>query len=109
MGIILNQNRAYNTNIFVGSNEYTPLYLALFHWTLRFPFSFDSDKFEFKEFVDQGVQCTELAAVLVEKEKEGLIDTVTAYEMQNKFLNKEVLELNQLRQQAAEREQKLFM
>ena len=55
------------------------------------------------------MQCTELAAVLVEKEKEGLIDTVTAYEMQNKFLNKEVLELNQLRQQAAEREQKLFM
>jgi hypothetical protein len=28
---------------------------------------------------------------------------------QNKFLNKEVLELNQLRQQAADREQKLFM
>ena len=41
--------------------------------------------------------------------QEGLQDTVTAYEMQNKFLNKEVLELNQLRQQAAEREQKLFM
>ena len=72
-------------------------------------FSFDSDRFEFKEFVDQGVQCTELAAVVVDKEKEGLVDTVTAYEMQNKFLNKEVLELNQLRQQAAEREQKLFM
>ena len=34
---------------------------------------------------------------------------VTAYEMQNKFLNKEVLELNQLRQQAIDREQKLFM
>jgi hypothetical protein len=34
---------------------------------------------------------------------------VTAYEMQNKFLNKEVLELNQLRQQANDREQKLFM
>ena len=34
---------------------------------------------------------------------------VTAYEMQNKFLNKEVLELNQLRQQATDREQKLFM
>ena len=75
----------------------------------RFPFSFDSDKFEFKEFVDQGVQCTELAAVVVDKEKESLADTVTAYEMQNKFLNKEVLEQNQLRQQAAEREQKLFM
>ena len=72
-------------------------------------FSFDSDRFEFKEFVDQGVQCTELAAVVVDKEKEGLVDTVTAYEMQNKFLNKEVLELNQLRQQAAEREQRLFM
>ena len=36
-------------------------------------------------------------------------DMVTAYEMQNKFLNKEVLELNQLRQQAIDREQKLFM
>lgn len=59
--------------------------------------------------MDQGVQCTELAAVVVDKEKESLADTVTAYEMQNKFLNKEVLELNQLRQQAAEREQKLFM
>ena len=34
---------------------------------------------------------------------------VTAYEMQNKFLNKEVLELNQLRQHAIDREQKLFM
>ena len=34
---------------------------------------------------------------------EGLQDTVTAYEMQNKFLNKEVLELNQLRQQAIDR------
>lgn len=40
---------------------------------------------------------------------EGLQDTVTAYEMQNKFLNKEVLELNQLRQQAIDREQKLFL
>ena len=29
--------------------------------------------------------------------------------MQNKFLNKEVLELNQLRQQAIDREQKLFL
>ena len=71
--------------------------------------SFDSDQAVFKEFVDQGVQCTELAAVVVDKEKESLADTVTAYEMQNKFLNKEVLELNQLRQQATEREQKLFM
>lgn len=33
---------------------------------------------------------------------------VTAYEMQNKFLNKELLELNQLKQQAIEREQKIF-
>ncbi len=71
--------------------------------------SFDSDRFEFKEFVDVGVQCTELAAVVVDKEKEDLLDAVKAYEMQNKFLNKEVLELNQLRQQAADREQKLFM
>ena len=38
-----------------------------------------------------------------------MMDAVTAYEMQNKFLNKEVLERNQLRQQAADREQKLFM
>ena len=38
-----------------------------------------------------------------------LQDMVTAYEMQNKFLNKEVLELNQLRQHAIDREQKLFM
>ena len=44
---------------------------------------------------------------LVEWEK--LQDTVAAYEMQNKFLNKEVLELNQLRTQANDREQKLFM
>ena len=40
---------------------------------------------------------------------EKLQDMVVAYEMQNKFLNKEVLELNQLRQQAIDREQKLFM
>lgn len=59
--------------------------------------------------MDQGVQCTGMASVAMDKEKESLADTVTAYEMQNKFLNKEVLELNQLRQQAAEREQKLFM
>ena len=45
----------------------------------------------------------------VDKEKEDLADTVTAYEMQNKFLNKEVLELSQLRQQAGDREQKLMM
>ncbi len=44
-----------------------------------------------------------------DREKEYLQDALTAYEMQNKFLNKEVLELNQLRQQAADREQKLFM
>ena len=35
--------------------------------------------------------------------KETLEDTVMAYEMQNRFLNKEVLELNQLRQQAIDR------
>ena len=45
----------------------------------------------------------------VDRLQEGLQDTVTAYEMQNKFLNKEVLELNQLRQQAIDREQKLFL
>jgi len=44
-----------------------------------------------------------------DKQRESLQDTVTAYEMQNKFLNKEVLELNQLRQQANDREQKLFI
>ena len=48
-----------------------------------------------------------VSASLVEWEK--LQDTVAAYEMQNKFLNKEVLELNQLRTQANDREQKLFM
>ena len=60
-------------------------------------------RFEFKEFVDIAVQTD------ADKEKENLQDTVTAYEMQNKFLNKEVLELNQLRTQAADKEQKLFM
>eukprot|EP00095_Tigriopus_kingsejongensis_P002735 maker-scaffold226_size249562-snap-gene-1.19 protein:Tk02735 transcript:maker-scaffold226_size249562-snap-gene-1.19-mRNA-1 annotation:"tbc1 domain family member 2b-like" len=65
--------------------------------------SFDSDKFEFKEFVDIGVQSD------FDKEKEHLQDTVMAFEMQNKFLNKEVLELNQLRQQATDKEQKLFI
>ena len=44
-----------------------------------------------------------------DKEKETLQDTVTAFLMQNKFLNKEVQELNQLRQQAIDREQKLFI
>lgn len=34
-----------------------------------------------------------------EKQKESLQDMVSAFLMQNKFLNKEVLELNQLRQQ----------
>ena len=42
-------------------------------------------------------------------EWEKMQDTVAAYEMQNRFLNKEVLELNQLRTQANDREQKLFM
>ena len=60
-------------------------------------------RFEFKEYVDIAVQTDS------DKEKENLQDTVTAYEMQNKFLNKEVLELNQLRTQAADKEQKLFM
>ena len=77
--------------------------------------SFDSDKFEFKEFVDVASQTTHTynngngGGNLTEKERERLNDTVTAYEMQNKFLNKEVLELNQLRQQAIDKEQKLFM
>ena len=44
-----------------------------------------------------------------EKHKESLQDMVSAFLMQNKFLNKEVLELNQLRQQALDREQKLFL
>ena len=34
-----------------------------------------------------------------EKQKDSLQDMVSAFLMQNKFLNKEVLELNQLRQQ----------
>jgi len=45
----------------------------------------------------------------IDKDKEHLQDMVTAFQMQNKFLNKEVLELNQLRQQAIDREQKLFI
>ena len=44
-----------------------------------------------------------------DRQQEGLQDKVIAYDMQNKFLNKEVLELNQLRQQAIDREQKLFL
>ena len=59
--------------------------------------------FVFSEKVSVGSQTD------VEKQKESLQDTVTAFLMQNKFLNKEVLELNQLRQQAMDREQKLFL
>ena len=68
--------------------------------------SFDNDRLEFREFVDVGSQTS---GPFVDREKESLQDAVTAYEMQNKFLNKEVLELNHLRQQAVDREQKLFM
>jgi len=59
--------------------------------------------FCYTEKVTVGTQCDS------DKEKETLQDTVTAFQMQNKFLNKEVLELNQLRQQAIDREQKLFI
>ena len=59
--------------------------------------------FCYTEKVTVGTQCD------LDKEKETLQDTVTAFQMQNKFLNKEVLELNQLRQQAIDREQKLFI
>merc|ERR1719483_461631 len=59
--------------------------------------------FFYAEKVTVGTQCDS------DKEKETLQDTVTAFQMQNKFLNKEVLELNQLRQQAIDREQKLFI
>merc|ERR1719350_382970 len=59
--------------------------------------------FFYAEKVAVGTQCDS------DKEKETLQDTVTAFLMQNKFLNKEVLELNQLRQQAIDREQKLFI
>ena len=62
-----------------------------------------SGTFVFSEKVSVGSQTD------VEKQKESLQDTVTAFLMQNKFLNKEVLELNQLRQQAMDREQKLFL
>lgn len=77
--------------------------------------SFDSDKFEFREFVDVACQANagsnlgSANPTMSEKDRESLQDTVTAYEMQNRFLNKEVLELNQLRQHANDREQKLFM
>ena len=98
--------------------------------------SFDSDRFEFREFVEVGVQTSKKAAsygaeimasdTFIKQEEEThedtngyglhsaqewekLQDMVTAYEMQNRFLNKEVLELNQLRTQANDREQKLFM
>jgi len=59
--------------------------------------------FIFSEKVSVGSQTD------IEKQRESLQDTVTAFLMQNKFLNKEVLELNQLRQQAMDREQKLFL
>ena len=59
--------------------------------------------FVFSEKVSVGSQTD------IEKQRESLQDTVTAFLMQNKFLNKEVLELNQLRQQAMDREQKLFL
>lgn len=42
--------------------------------------SFDSDKFEFREFVDVACQ----TVVVGDKEKEDLQDTVMAYEMQNR-------------------------
>ena len=51
-------------------------------------------QFVFCEKVSVGCQ-TEAG----EKQKESLQDMVAAFLMQNKFLNKEVLELNQLRQQ----------
>ena len=56
-------------------------------------------QFTFCEKVTVGCQ-TE-----TERQKESLQDMVAAFLMQNKFLNKEVLELNQLRQQALDREQ----
>ena len=59
--------------------------------------------FFYAEKVAVGTQCDS------DKEKETLQDTVTAFLMQNKFLNKEVLELIQLRQQAIDWEQKLFI
>ena len=56
---------------------------------------------------DQVESPNHISTASVEWEK--MQDTVAAYEMQNRFLNKEVLELNQLRDQANDREQKLFM
>ena len=53
----------------------------------------NNQQFVFCEKVGVGCQ-TE-----TEKQKESLQDMVSAFLMQNKFLNKEVLELNQLRQQ----------
>lgn len=50
-------------------------------------------QFVFTEKVGVGCQTD------TEKHKESLQDMVSAFLMQNKFLNKEVLELNQLRQQ----------
>ena len=52
--------------------------------------------------VTVGTQCES------DQEEVALKDTVTAFLMQNKLLNKEVLELNKLRQLAIGREQKLF-
>ena len=52
-----------------------------------------SQHFVFYEKVAVGCQTES------EKQKESLQDMVSAFLMQNKFLNKEVLELNQLRQQ----------
>ena len=67
--------------------------------------------FSFTTVVSQDVSYQVSLGTQTETDRlqEGLQDTVTAYEMQNKFLNREVLELNQLRQQAIDREQKLFL
>ena len=55
--------------------------------------SSSGSQFTFCEKVTVGCQTES------EKQKESLQDMVAAFLMQNKFLNKEVLELNQLRQQ----------
>ena len=55
--------------------------------------SSSGSQFTFCEKVTVGCQTDN------EKQKESLQDMVAAFLMQNKFLNKEVLELNQLRQQ----------
>ena len=55
--------------------------------------SSSGSQFTFCEKVTVGCQTDS------EKQKESLQDMVAAFLMQNKFLNKEVLELNQLRQQ----------